>query len=584
MNATPAPGVEAPAVPDFLDWLLPDTAPVADTGPPVPARMLNEFAYCPRLGYLEWVQGEWAPTADTLHGEFVHRNVDRDDRRPLPTEDAENPDAIHRRSLRLEDAALGLIAVVDIVEVEGNVATPVDYKRGAAPDMPEGAWEPERVQLCAQGLLLRAAGFECHEGIIYYSASKQRISIRFDDELVHRTKELIASFRRTAAAGKIPPPLVDSPKCPRCSLVSICLPDETNWLTDHPFDADSDETPAPGRVRLALVPREDARPLHVTEQGARIGKSGERLVVEKNSQKLASVKFIDVSQVCIYGNIQMTTQALGELVQREIPICYFTQGAWFKAITHGLTHRNVEVRIRQFAAAADPAQALPLARAFVGGKIRNCRTMLRRNLDDAPERTLNQLAELAAEADRAASLESLLGIEGMAARVYFAGFAQMLKCDFDFDCRNRRPPKDPVNAVLSFLYAVLTKEVYVAAQAAGLDPMRGMLHQPRYGRPSLALDIAEEFRPLLADSVALSLFNTGELSGEHFILRAGACALTPAGKRALLGAWERRLDCEVIHPVFRYSASYRRIIAIQARLLSRVLLGEISVYPAFRTR
>jgi len=170
----------------------------------VPARMLNEFAYCPRLAYLEWVQGEWADNPDTLDGQFVHRNVDREDRRPLPTTDANDEmPTLHARSVRLEDAALGLVAVVDLLEVDGDSVTPIDYKRGTAPDLPEGAWEPERVQLCAQGLLLRAAGYACAEGVLYFSASKRRVTIPFDDTLVSRTLALLADrrSRRSHAAS-----------------------------------------------------------------------------------------------------------------------------------------------------------------------------------------------------------------------------------------------------------------------------------------------------------------------------------------------------------------------------------------------
>ena len=576
--------------------LMPDLV-LAVAGPPIPVRMLNEFTYCPRLGYLEWVQGEWDESADTLHGEFVHRNVDRDDKRPLPVPapesaappDAVNPDHFHGRSLKLENAELGLVAVIDVIEIDGNHATPVDYKRGKSPAIAEGAWEPDRVQLCAQGLLLRAAGYQCYGGFVYYAGSKERVAVSFDEYLVAHTRHLMAEFRRIAAAGKIPLPLVDSPKCPRCSLVSICLPDETHLLahmTAMPTVEDEGDAPMKaGRpIRQALVPRSDAKPLHVVEQGAYIGKDGERLRVELKGTKVTSIKLIDVSQVCLYGNIQITTQALAELIDRGIPVCYFSQGGWFRGITGGFTHRNVEIRIRQYAAAADPSLGLPIARAFIGGKIRNGRTLLRRNLEGDSGRLLDQLSERATEAERATSIETLLGIEGMAAKEYFSGFKRLLKLGFEFDGRNRRPPTDPVNATLSFLYAVLTKEVHVAVQAAGLDPMLGMLHQPRYGRPSLALDLAEEFRPLLADSVALWLINTGEVQASHFVHRAGACGLTKAGKRAVIGGWERRLDTEVTHPIFNYALSYRRVVALQARLLARTLSGEIPAYPPFKTR
>lgn len=574
----------APAPPDVAASRigLPLAAEPSPPGELLPARMLNEFAYCPRLGYLEWVQGEWADNLDTVDGEFVHRRVDQPDRREVasPSADGKEPEAdaqLHTRSLRLESAELGLVAVVDVVELEGSVATPVDYKKSKAPDLPEGAWEPERVQLCAQGLLLRSAGFACTEGVLWFAGSRRRVVIPFTEELIARTRSLIAEFRQVAAAGQLPPPLVDSPKCPRCSLVGICLPDETNLLRHAAAERS-------GSPRLLLAPHTHARPLHVLEQGARVGKSGERLVVERKDEMLAKVPLAEVAQLCLFGNVQVSTQALAELLDRDIPVCWFSMGGWFRGVAGGLAHKNIELRIKQFAAAASPNQSLALAAGFVAGKIQNCRTLLRRNLPDDPEGVLEDLAESVKQAERAASLATLLGIEGMAAKRYFGAFSKLLKADFDFAGRNRRPPTDPVNGVLSYLYSLLTKELHVAAQAAGLDPMLGFLHQPRYGRPALALDLAEEFRPLVADSVCLSLFNTGEVKEEHFIRRAGACTLTPAGKRAVLSGWERRLNSEVTHPHFGYSLSYRRVLAVQTRLLGRVLLGEIPIYPAFRTR
>lgn len=563
----------------------------------LPARMLNEFTYCPRLAYLEWVQGEWADNPDTLDGAFVHRNVDRPSQQPIDRPDASAPatapadESFHARSVRLESAELGLVAVVDVLEVDGDVATPVDYKKGNAPDIPKGAWEPERVQLCAQGLLLREAGFTCNEGVIWFSASRRRVRVAFDDALVARTRELIAGCRDMAASKKMPLPLVDSPKCPRCSLVSICLPDETHLLLQT-VGQDSDPVLLPSRQdrhpipRLLLAPRPESIPLHVVEPGARLGKRGDRLQVELKGEKLAEVRLKDISQVCLFGPVQASTQVMNELLDRDIPVCYFSSGGWFRGIAHGLSHKNIELRIRQHAVAADAAGALGLARQFVAGKIRNGRTLLRRNSDDDDGAILDALAAAAREAERAQNIASLLGVEGMAAKRYFAGWAKLLKEQrgFCFEGRNRRPPADPVNAALSFLYGLLTRELTAATQACGLDPYLGFLHQPRYGRPALALDLAEEFRPLLADSTALSLFNTGELQPDDFVCRAGAVALKPSGRKAVLAAWERRLLLDVTHPVFGYTISYRRVLMVQARLLSRVLVGELLEYPAFKTR
>ncbi len=201
-------------------------------------------------------------------------------------------------------------------------------------------------------------------------------------------------------------------------------------------------------------------------------------------------------------------------------------------------------------------------------------------------------------ADGARDLETLLGIEGMAARRYFAAFAGCLALvkegakdegdagtwRFDWQGRNHRPPTDPVNALLSFTYAMLTRAWTVQLSAVGLDAYRGFYHQPRYGRPALALDMMEPFRPLVADSAVLRAINNGEVAAADFVERAGAVALTPKGRKAIIAAFERRLDQEITHPVFGYRISYRRLFEVQARLLGRFLAGEIPEFPHITPR
>ena len=547
----------------------------------VPARMLNEFTYCPRLAYLEWVQSEFTHNPDTLDGRLSHRRVDVEDNRFVPAaSDLSNQEesALHSRSVMLSAPKLGIIAKMDILEMDGIVATPVDYKKGFAPAIPEGAYDPERVQLCAQALILRENGFQCERGVIYFVASKTRVEISFDSSLVALTLEMLNGLRTTASSPKIPLPLIDSPKCPRCSLVGICLPDETRWLSHAGEDED--------KVRRLLPARDDALPAYVQMQGAQVGKSGDRITVKLKGELVQDIRLHDLSQLCLFGNIQVTTQALHELTDRGIPICYFSMGGWFYAITTGMIHKNVQLRMEQFATALAPEKSLRLARAFIVGKIRNSRTILRRSLDDDPENILDRLADLAILAESAPSPESLLGIEGTAARYYFSGFSKLIKGGdaFHFEDRNRRPPRDPINALLSFLYSMLAKEWTVTLFSVGFDPMLGFFHKPRYGRPALALDMAEEFRPLIAESTALSLVNSGELSPSHFVSKAGACSLSESGRKITIAAFERRLDSLITHPIFGYKICYRRILEVQARLLARTLSGELPTFPNFLTR
>ena len=199
---------------------------------------------------------------------------------------------------------------------------------------------------------------------------------------------------------------------------------------------------------------------------------------------------------------------------------------------------------------------------------------------------LESLDKLSRDAKKASNAEKLLGIEGAAADLYFGRLDHLLKGDegFSFQSRNRRPPKDPVNAVLSYLYAVLAKEMFVTLLAVGFDPYLGFYHRPRYGRPALALDMMEEFRPVIADSTAIYLFNNRELSERDFIKTSIGVTMKPAAKKRIIQGYERRIETEVSHPLFGYTVSYRRIFEVQARLLTRVLSGEIIEYPAFTRR
>ncbi|MDX2019383.1 MAG: CRISPR-associated endonuclease Cas1 [Deltaproteobacteria bacterium] len=564
----------------------------------VPARMLNEFAYCPRLSWLEWVQGDFADSADTVDGRRVHRRVDQEGGALPAAEDAvdlERP--VSARSVYLSAPKLGLVAKIDLVEGQGVEVTPIDYKRGQAPDVPDGAWEPERVQICAQALILEENGYKCASGVLYFAESRRRVAIPISAELRARTLDLLATMRETFAGSVIPPPLEDSPKCPRCSLVGICLPDEVNLLrvrrppkrvgVADAGEAVPSNAPEPRRL---LAARDDALPLYVQANGARIGKSGDELVVTPREGPKQTARLGQTSHIALFGNVQMSTQAIQAAIGHGIPITYYSYGGWFYGVTTGMMHKNVELRRLQYRTADDREASLTLARRFVATKIRNTRTMLRRNASEVPQHALESLRGFAEDALVCTAAESLLGIEGSAARVYFEHFPRMLKVDkdrpmaFDFEGRNRRPPRDPVNALLSLAYSLLAKDLAITLQTVGFDPYLGFYHQPRYGRPALALDMMEEFRPLVADSVVIGAINTGVVRPDDFGGRGGAVFLSDAGRVRFLRAYERRMDELVTHPVFGYRISYRRVLEVQARLLGRFLAGETPEYPGFQTR
>ncbi|MCB9758382.1 MAG: CRISPR-associated endonuclease Cas1 [Alphaproteobacteria bacterium] len=532
--------------------------------------MLNEWVYCPRLFALEWLNNEWADNADTARGRRVHKRVDRPDDRSIP-------DAGEVRSVYLGDDALGLVAKIDLVEADGGAVVPVDYKKGKPAPNAHGAWDPERVQVCAQGLLLRAHGYRCDHGILYFAGAKRRVEVPMSEALIAQTLAARDQARAVVEANTLPPPLVDSPKCPRCSLVGICLPDEGNLLAGK------------GEAVRPLTPqRDDGLPLYAQMFGGRLAKDAEEIVISEQGEVKGRVRLAETSRVVVMGNVTVTTPLLRELAERDIPVAFHSYGGWLYGSFTPSHGRNVIARMAQHRAANDDVQSLAFARAFVRSKILNGRVLLRRNGEGVSTETLGRLKELAAQAAEAPSVPSLMGVEGVAARLYFQSFTRMLKGPlqevFRMDGRSRRPPRDPVNALLSFAYACLTRELTHITAGIGLDPYVGYLHQPRCGRPALALDLMEEFRPVISDSVVINAINNQVVTEGDFIVRPTGVALTKKGRGAFLRVLERRMDEVATHPVLGTRLSYRRILEVQARLLAKVLTGELDAYPEYRVR
>jgi CRISPR-associated protein Cas1 len=469
------------------------------------------------------------------------------------------------------------VAKLDLLEPRGDKVVPIEYKKGRPRDGDSPLWDPELAQVCAHVLLLRDAGYNVEYAEVYFAETRTRHRVEISEELVASTLGAIDELRKSAAADGPPPPLVDSPKCPRCSLVGICLPDEVGLL--------SGERTAPPRRLVAGDSA--ATPLYATVPGSRLTKRGGRVVLLEEGDEQASVRLIDVSHIAVLGNVTVGSALLRACFEAGIPVLWFTFGGWFAGHAQGMPPKNIEVRMRQHRAAALGAPELPAA--FVAGKIRNSRTLIRRHGGESASAAVRQLGELARSAEEERNIQSLLGIEGTAARLYFQQFGELLRGrdslgGFDFSGRNRRPPRDPINALISFVYALLIKDVAAALIATGLDPDVGVFHRPRFGRPALALDLAEEFRPLIGDSTVLTAVNNGEIREADFVRRAGAVALTDRGRRKVIAAYERRMTTTLRHPLFKYQASYRRSLEIQARLLASVLVGDVPAYRPLTTR
>ncbi len=633
-------------------------APDARLDEPMPSRMMNEFVYCPRLFYYEYVEGVFVENADTERGSALHAKIDKgkgdlpaakvireedeteDDPKPrkrkkrkieedgeLRMEDGEGEgpsgtgsgngtveETIHSRSADMSSDRLRVRAKMDLIEArverDGDgeklvlSVTPVDYKAGAPREGKEGneLWDPDKMQLGLQILILRDNGYRCTDGVIYYRATRQRVRLEMTAELEEWIIREIARARETAR-GAMPPPLVGSPKCVRCSLAPVCLPDET-FLMVETANEGVPPTRAPRRLMAA---RDEARALYLNTPGLKVTRRDEVLVVKDTDRVLEEVRAGDLTHVALFGNIQITTQAIQMLCDLEIPVAYFSMGGWFYGLTRGHGMTNVFSRIHQFRTAADPLRCLVLARQFVHGKIKNHRTLLMRSHLEPPAPALARLKQAAQDVLAARDLPELLGMEGAAAAVYFQHFGGMLKSGtaeddalpgledtgrppeppvftFDFTRRTRRPPTDPVNALLSLSYSLLAKDCTIAALAVGLDPYVGFYHQPRFGRPALALDLMEEFRPLVAESTVLTTVNNRMLNLGHFVKAGDSVNLTKAGRRIFFQAYEQRMNALINHPVFGYRVSYRRVLELQARILSGYLTGEIPEYKPMVTR
>lgn len=550
--------------------------------PPMPVRRLHNYLYCPRLFYLQWVEDLFVENADTASGSATHKRVDQPSH--LRPQDIELDDRSQLRSVALHSEALGLSGVVDLIESDADGRVLLDYKRGAPWRDADGrpcVRDNDAAQVAAYALLLREEGIEITGAEIYYAAERKRVSVALDEALFSGTLARLAEAREIARAGVCPPPLTNDPRCLRCSAYPICLPNESNWWAAPDAAPPKDKEPP-------RPPGDEGEILVVQNPAAFVGRKGGEITVTLEGETLTRHPIEQLQSVYVYGAVQISTQAVQSCLENGIPIGWFSPAGRFLGMTQGLPTSGTDARRGQYRLYESPSLRARLAARILSAKIHNQRVMLMRN-GDAPKSALDELARLRdSAADGVFSLDQLRGIEGTAAAVYFAHFGTMLKGTafetFDFNGRNRRPPKDPVNALLSLAYSILAKELTGICHAVGLDPFLGFLHQPRYGRPALALDLMEEFRPLVADSVAISLLNRRELDTGDFTHTTRGVFLGDEGRKQFWRAWFRRLDTEVSHPQFGYKMSYRRMLDVQVRQLWRFCRGEAAEYHPFTTR
>lgn len=353
--------------------------------------------------------------------------------------------------------------------------------------------------------------------------------------------------------------------------------------------------------------------VYINQQNCTLRLDAETLVLKipadpdtgREAQK-KRVQLGKVSQVVVQGNSTITTPAIGAIIDQRADICYLTRYGKFIARIIGDEHKHSRLRLMQGRAHDDPDARLHVALACVRAKLHNQRTLLLRGNRTRDDKTLVTAAEtirhIIEQVDAlpradiippdplhpqtGTVLGSLMGLEGAAAAAYFEGYGRLFtgKWQGHWTGRHKRPPTDPINALLSYGYTLLTSQMVAAAHIVGFDPYIGYLHSTQYGRPALALDIMEMFRAPIVDSVVLTMLNNRMLTPDDFEETLGAWRLTDAGRRLFLQKFEERLNEEIVHPVLQKKVSYRRALELQMRLLSRWLLSELKRFREFYTR
>jgi CRISP-associated protein Cas1 len=532
---------------------------------------LHALLYCERLFFLEEVEEVRVADAAVFAGRRLHHELDEGE----------------RLSLELGSERLGIHGKVDAVRRTDGVLVVTEQKRGravAGADGPE-AWDTDRLQVAAYGLLVEEAfpgsQIECR---VRYHQPPATVVVPLDELMRREVSEAIERARSLRALGTRPPVTSEEGRCTRCSLAPVCLPHEERGETGVP----------------RLFPEDDQRQVvHVTTAGARVGRKGEELKVAIEDQPDTKIGIKGVSAVVLHGNVQISTQAIGLCVDESVGIHWFTTAGDYVgglATQSGSVHR----RIRQFEALRGDETRLALARRLVAAKVEGQLRFVLRASRERPEvraslgAHVRDMRSVLAKTRSAASAQSLLGLEGAAASRYFACLPALLVASVPeplrWSGRSRHPPLDRFNALLSFFYSLVHREVEAALLAVGLDTAFGFYHRPRTSAGPLALDLMELFRVPLGDMPVIASVNRGTWDAAadfDVATRAGVVTrvwLSKDGRKKALEIFERRRRETWKHNVLGYSLSYGRLVELEARLLEKEWTGRPGLFATFRLR
>jgi CRISP-associated protein Cas1 len=535
---------------------------------------LHALAYCPRLFYLEEVEELYTQDAAVFAGRRLHAELEKQE-----DEDWEE--------LFLESEELGLRGRVDALRTRDRQTIPYEHKRGRCHrddnNQPQ-AWESDKLQILAYACLLEyALGITIQEGRIRYHADNVLVHVPLDDIGRQLVKDAIAQAKTLRKSVLRPPVTSNERLCGRCSLAPVCLPEEARLAHDRKWQP------------VRLFPEDDERQiLHVLEPGSRVGRTGDQLKIVRKDQPQETVPLHQVGQVVLHSFSQLSTQALHACADREVGI-HFVSGGGRYIGSLDARGGSIQRRIRQYEALTKSEFCLTLAKQLVDCRGKSQRKLLmrgKRNLAEVPDSLENAIAQIKIilkQVQQAKSRETLLGLEGNMAALYFGALPGLIGSEVSellrFQGRNRRPPKDRFNALLSFGYALLLKDVMNAILAVGLEPALGFYHQPRSQAAPLALDLMEIFRVPLVDMIVLASINRLQWhTQEDFEVRGQQVWLSDSGRRKFIELYEqRKAECWK-HPVLDYSLSYRRLLELEVRLLEKEWCGEGGLFARLVVR
>ena len=556
----------------------------------LPIAHIAELQFCERNFYYRVVEAAEDTNEHLLKGRW-------DDEKRMQRMDQRRDSGMQTRNVVVVSPRLGLIGAVDVLEETTAGAVIVEFKKGALRDHPN-----DDIQLCAQAMALEEMTEESLDyGFIYYHESHRRRKVWFTEDLREAVVDTVSRARDILSTGEIPAPVNDA-RCDGCSLQSRCLPGEVAFLGQADETAQTHQTTQidetaqthqTANLTKAARPTpslHDGRILYIQDPGLYVKKDGRSLRVTRHSETIREIPIQSVDEVVSGSAVQWTSAALQFLFSEGIPLRFISQNGRLMGGVQPTVSKNNLLRLAQFEFRESPRR-LELGRAFITGKLGNMRVMMLRH-DRKLEQPASSEAKIAlallSDAHRkltsASTRDEILGYEGIGSRAYFDRYRHWIKEPFEFSGRVRRPPTDPVNAMLSLGYSTLTNAVISAIHIVGMDPYVGFLHESVYGRPALALDLMEEFRSIVVDSVVLRIVNQGILSPADFEQNGAAVQLTDAARKSYYHIFENRMQEELTHPLFGYRLTYRRLIELQTRFVAKVLTGEIEHYIPLKVR